>query len=164
MPHPQNHEIRSGRFFAAALIAGEIFKKTWGIRRGRMLRDDGYSLWSGNASSIWADRDCGPESNGLRLPAVLLVGAGAVGNALAYVLANIETNGSYIVPIDDDEYDTTNLNRCVLAGTQDVGQSMVQVLASRLKEAGIDTFPFHGLLKDFLKDARVGLQRCTRDR
>jgi hypothetical protein len=81
-----------------------------------------------------------------------------VGNALAYVLANIETNGSYIVPIDDDEYDTTNLNRCVLAGTQDVGQSMVQVLASRLKEAGIDTFPFHGLLKDFLKDARVGLR------
>jgi hypothetical protein len=147
-----------GPFFAASLVAGEIFKRTWGIRRGRLLRDDCYSLWSWNESSIWADLDSGPEVNGLGLPAVILVGAGAVGNALAYVLANLETNDSYVVLIDDDKYDTTNLNRCVLAGAQDVGQSKVQVLASRLKDAGIDTFPFYGLLKDFLRDARLGLR------
>jgi hypothetical protein len=148
-----------GPFFAASLVAGEIFKRTWGIRRGQMLRENGYSLWSFNGSPIWGDLDSGPELNGLRLPAIVLVGAGAVGNALAYVLANLDTDASYVVLIDDDMYDTTNLNRCVLAGAQDVEQSKVQILASRLNDAGIDAFPFDGLLKDFLKDARIGLRR-----
>ena len=78
-----------GPFLGAALAAGEVFKRGRGIRRGRFLSSDGFSLWSGASAQHWNDLEDGPELTAATLPPIHLVGAGAVGNALAYVIANL---------------------------------------------------------------------------
>jgi hypothetical protein len=155
-PSPSLNPV--GPFFAAALAAGEIFKRTWGLRRGRFLDNHAYSLWMNSMSSVWEELDAGPALNELHLPPFVLVGAGAVGNALAYVLIHLENRDTYPVLVDDDVYDKTNLNRCSLAGTEDLNQEKTEVLASRLEKVGIASFPFSGDLKRFVNDARVGLR------
>ena len=155
-PSPSLNPV--GPFFAAALAAGEIFKRTWGLRRGRFLDNHAYSLWKNSMTSVWEELDAGPALIELHLPPFVLVGAGAVGNALAYVLTHLENRDMYPVLVDDDVYDKTNLNRCSLAGTEDLNQEKTVVLASRLEEAGIASFPFSGDLKRFVNDGRVGMR------
>jgi hypothetical protein len=109
-------------------------------------------------SSVWEELDPGPALNELHLPPFVLVGTGAVGNALAYVLIHLENRDIYPVLVDDDVYDKTNLNRCSLAGIEDLNQEKTAVLASRLEEVGIASFPFSGDLKRFVNDGRVGMR------
>ena len=56
------------------------------------------------------------------------------------VLANIESANGYVIPIDDDTYNTTNLNRCLLAGLLEakLAAPKVAVLATALRAAGIE--------------------------
>jgi hypothetical protein len=147
-----------GPFLAAALAAGEIFKHSRGIRRGRFLSDDGYSLWSGASSQNWIDLHDGPEISGAVMSPVHVVGAGAVGNALAYIIANLGLVEGYVVLIDDDSYDDTNLNRCLLAGWLDIAQSKVHAIERVLKAGGIRAFSFPGTIKSYVKDMRIGLR------
>lgn len=147
-----------GPFLAAALAAGEIFKHSRGIRRGRFLSGDGYSLWSGASSQNWMDLHEGPEVSGAVLPPTHIVGAGAVGNALAYIIANLGLVEGYLVVIDDDNYDDTNLNRCLLAGWLDIEQRKVYAIERTLKVAGIAAFPFPRTIKSYVTDMRVGLR------
>lgn len=147
-----------GPFFAASLVAGEVFKRSRGIRRGRFLSGNGYSLWTGESSQNWADLGDGPEVVGIDLPAVHVVGLGAVGNSLAYVLANLGLSEGYLILIDDDHYDDTNLNRCMLAGWLDRGKHKSVAITRALKAAGIDSFPFRGTIKSYVADNRVGLR------
>ncbi len=105
--------IRSAPFLAAALAAGEIFKRSPSLRRGRFLSADGYSLWSGGTSSEWNALVDGPAVSGIRLPPTHVVGAGAVANALGIILANLELSSAYLILIDDDKYGKTNPNRCL---------------------------------------------------
>ena len=79
-----------GPFLAAALAAGEIFKASRGIRRGRYLTADGYSLWSERALPDWYALEEVPRIAGAVLPPVHIAGVGAVGNALAYLTAYLE--------------------------------------------------------------------------
>ncbi|HUO22704.1 MAG TPA: hypothetical protein VMU59_09340, partial [Caulobacteraceae bacterium] len=106
---PQTFVPRSrnplGPFLAAALAAGEIFKHACGIARGRFLTGNGYSLWSGDAGPDWQALPDGPEVAGSDLPPIHMIGAGAVGNGLAYILANLDLSAGYLIAIDDDEYD-----------------------------------------------------------
>lgn len=147
-----------GPFLAAALAAGEIFKRGRGIRRGRYLTADGHSLWSGRSDSDWNALEGGPNVAGLTLRPVHIVGAGAVGNALAYIIANLGPAEAYLILIDDDRYDKTNLNRCLLAGWQDLWQPKVVAVAEALHAAGVNAFPFCGSLKSYVADARTGLR------
>jgi hypothetical protein len=147
-----------GPFLAAALAAGEIFKRSRGIRRGRYLSADGYSLWSGAKSSDWNALAEGPPVSGICLPPTHVVGAGAVGNALAYVIANIKLNGGYLVLVDDDKYDKTNLNRCLLAGWEDRDHAKVDAIAKVLRAAGIGVFPFPGTIMSYLTHSRTQLR------
>lgn len=155
---PSLSENPIGPLFAAALVAGEIFKKTWGLRRGRFLEQNGYSLWTNDADSSWDSLHAGPELAGLRISAFLLVGCGAVGNVLAYVLIHLKASDAYPVLLDDDSYDTSNLNRCPLSGTEDLKKNKATVLALRLIEAGIESYPFDGRLMQFVGDPRRGLR------
>jgi hypothetical protein len=147
-----------GPFLAAALAAGEIFKRGRGIRRGRFLSQDGYSLWSGVSSGTWIDLDDGPEITGAALSPLHIVGTGAVGNALGYVLANLGLSRAYLILIDDDHYDDTNLNRCLLAGWLDRGRRKVSGIERALKAGGLETFAFPGTIRSYAADARSGLR------
>jgi hypothetical protein len=146
-----------GPFLAAALAAGEIFKASRGILRGRLLEGEGFSLWSGESGEDWDKLQDGPEVAGLRLGAFHLIGAGAVGNDLAYILANMEPGAGYAAVIDDDAYDGTSLNRCLLAGWQDVEHPKVDPVAAVLRSGGIGAFPFPGTIKDYLNGDRTDL-------
>ena len=147
-----------GPFFAAALTAGEIFKRGRGIRRGRFLSADGYSLWSGVQSANWSDLDHGPTVGPAVLPPLHLVGSGAVGNAFAYILANLGLDDGYIVLIDDDSYDVTNLNRCLIAGWTDIGDPKVDAVARSLLAGRIGAFTVPKSIKNYAADARTGLR------
>ena len=147
-----------GPFLAAALVAGEIFKRSRGILRGKFLASAGYSLWSGTTSPDWDALEDGPGIAERALPPVHMIGAGAVGNALAYIVAHLGLIASYFVLIDDDKYDRTNLNRCLLAGWKDFGHHKVDAIACALRAGGVGAFPFPAAIKSYLSDMRQGLR------
>jgi len=147
-----------GPFLAAALVAGEIFKKARGIVRGRMFDANGYSLWSGCSSESWTDLEEGPAVEGQSLPPLHLIGAGAVGNDVAYILANMNLLDAYVVGLDDDTYDGTNLNRCLLAGWQDLGHPKVNAIGRALTATGIGFFGFPGTVNEYIASGRIGLR------
>lgn len=156
-PKPTSHNPL-GPVLAACFAAGEIFKSARGIIRGRMLDGDGFSLWSGSGATTWQALEDGPEIPALRLPPLHMIGSGAVGNDFLYILSNMEAADVYVVAIDDDTYDTTSLNRCLLAGWRDVEHAKVEAVARALTGAGLGAFPFRGTLRDYLADSRAGLR------
>ncbi|HZV07007.1 MAG TPA: ThiF family adenylyltransferase [Gemmataceae bacterium] len=147
-----------GPFFAATLAAGEIFKRSRGILRGRYLVAAGYSLWSGLSSDEWERLENGPELAGLSLPPTHIAGGGAVGNGLAYIIAYAQFADAYVIPIDDDSYDDTNLNRCVLAGWDDQEDNKVDAIARMLHATNVAVFPFAGSIKEYVTDPKNGLR------
>lgn len=147
-----------GPFFVATVAAGEIFKRSRGILRGRYLAAAGNSLWSGLTSDNWDQLDDGPELTGLPLPPTHVVGAGAVGNGLSYVIASACFAEAYVIPIDDDHYDETNLNRCVLAGWDDQGANKVETIARMLRASNVAVFPFAGSINQYVTDPKNGLR------
>ena len=148
-----------GPFLAAALLAGEVFKHSRGIVRGRYLTSHGYSLWSGKSSAGWHELEAGPSVTGVSLPPTHLVGAGAVGNVVAYIASYLGLATGFFVPVDDDHYDATNLNRCPLGGWADLGHPKVDSLDRTLRAAGVGSYPFIGTIKTYLTDPRVDLRR-----
>ena len=64
----------------------------------------------------------------------------------------------YVVAIDDDTYDTTSLNRCLLAGWEDIGEVKVKAVARALAASGLSSFPFSKPLKEYLADNRSNLR------
>lgn len=147
-----------GPFLAAALAAGEVFKISRGVKRGRYLTADGYSLWSGQTDCDWARLTDGPEIEGCSLPPAHLVGAGAVGNNLAYILASARIADAFLVVLDDDIYDSTNLNRCLLAGRVNEGQVKVDAVSVALTSAGLQTFATGSTVSQYLNSTRSGLR------
>ncbi len=128
-----------GPYLAACVAAGEVFKRFRGLRRGVYADAFGVSLWSGRTGS-WDELEEGPEPEGLRLPPIHLVGAGAVGQGLMLALGALRPPKAYVVTIDDDTHDTTNLNRCFVAGVLDVGSLKVEAVARFRRSVGLDGF------------------------
>ena len=147
-----------GPYFAAALAAGEVFKNCRPPLNGRFIESDGYSLWSGRNATDWMSLEDGPEVAGAKLRPIHVIGAGAVGNGLAYVLANARLAEAYVVMIDDDKYTDTSLNRCFLAGWEDIDHPKVEAITSALLKSGIGAFPFEGTISKYLDGDRSGLR------
>ena len=101
----------------------------------------------------------GPSVGSAVLPP-LHPGSGAVGNAVAYILfiSSLGLNEGYIVLIDDDRYDVTNLNRCLVAGWTSIGDPKVDAVARSLRAGGIEAFTFPKAIKCYAADARTGLR------
>ena len=141
-----------GPYFAAALGAGEVFKRARGLIRGRYAEDFGYSLWTGQEGR-WSDLKDGPPIFGTVLPPAYLIGAGAVGQGVWALLAAADLASAYLVTIDDDTHDRTNFNRCFVAGVEDDGQPKVDAVTRCRRAAGLDGVEFKGTLQDYV--ARV---------
>lgn len=146
-----------GPFLAATLLAGEVFKRARGIRRGRWISDFGYSLWSGKEGA-WPDLLDGPPLSGQPLPPFYLVGAGAVGQGLVNILGAASFASSYVVTIDDDRHDVTNFNRCFLAGIDDENELKTNAVARYRRLTGICGYEFAGTLNDYVRRAKPGLR------
>ncbi len=139
-----------GPFFAACLLAGEVFKRARGIRRGRYIDDFACSLWSGEQGD-WSALVDGPEIEGLALPPFYLIGAGAVGQGLINLVGAACFASPYVVTIDDDRHDRTNLNRCFLAGLKDLEAHKVEAVRRFRRLAGVGGHDFPGTLADYLR-------------
>ena len=111
-----------GPFLAAALAAGEIFKRSRGLRRGRFLSADGYSLWSGGTSSEWNVLADGPTVSGVCLPPTHVVGAGAVANALGRLSSPIS---SWAVLISSQSTTINTIRRILIAACLPVGRTSI---------------------------------------
>ncbi|MEW6018318.1 MAG: ThiF family adenylyltransferase [Pseudomonadota bacterium] len=145
-----------GPFMAAALAAGEVFKRSRGLVRGRYFDRCGVSLWTMRDALDWADLEDGPPIVGTSLPPAELVGAGAVGQALLYALRSCQLADSQFAAIDNDKHDETNLNRCFLAGEEDVDERKVDA-ASRVSGGGLNVQSFFGDWNAFVRGPRPGI-------
>lgn len=163
-PNIDIHDRSStGPFMAAALAAGEVFKRSRGIVRGRFFDSLGVSLWSLQTSDDWNALGDGPALEGITFPTAFLVGAGAVGQALAYALASTRVGDALLVPIDNDEHDSSNLNRCFLAGAADLMQPKIGVI-KRAANGGLRVTPFNGDWNRFVRGPRPGLAASIDDK
>lgn len=145
-----------GPFMAAALAAGEVFKRSRGLVRGRYFDRCGVSLWTMRAALDWADLEDGAPIASAELPPAELVGAGAVGQALLYALRSCQLADSQFAAIDNDKHDETNLNRCFLAGEEDVEEQKVDA-ASRASGGGLNVESFFGDWNTFVRGPRPGI-------
>ncbi len=73
-----------------------------------------------------------PAQEKLKAARVLVVGVGGLGSPLLMYLAAAGVGTIGIV--DDDQVDLTNLQRQILYGTQDIGQSKVKLARQKVKE------------------------------
>jgi molybdopterin/thiamine biosynthesis adenylyltransferase len=146
-----------GPFLAACVLAGEVFKKARGMARGRPITSLAYSLWSGHTDA-WSSLDAGPELAGHTLPPFYLVGAGAVGQGVATILGATPLAGGYVVTIDDDLHDKTNLNRCFLAGTTDVGHAKVLAVSRYLRESPVVCLLHEGTIAEYVSKPKPSLR------
>lgn len=151
-----------GPFLAAALLAGEAFKKARGVTRGRAIDRFSHSLWTG-LEPDWAAPD-GPELAGLALPPLYLIGAGAVGQALAYIVGTARFGDAFLVVIDDDIHDNTNLNRCFLAGAGDVDDPKVWAVKRFLVSANVGVFAREATLRSYFAGPRLKLRADIADK
>lgn len=126
-----------GALSAASLGTAEVFKRLIALRRER------GDLCDGLAFSGWT-YECGGEDPGPPLPErlgfeALLVGAGAIGNGILYLLGLLPFAGRLWV-VDFDEFRAENLGTCLLIGPKHLKVSKATFaqayLAERLAVAG----------------------------
>lgn len=131
------------------MLAGEVFKRARGLTNGKYLESFGYSLWTGQTGK-WTVLENGPELRQVELPPLYVVGAGAVGQAFIQIVGSSALSSAYLVTIDDDAHDDTNLNRCFLAGVKDVEHDKIDVIERYRKAAGLEGIEFVGTIKDYV--------------
>ncbi|RUM13497.1 hypothetical protein EFD56_27985 [Rhizobium phaseoli] len=147
-----------GPYFAASMVAAEVFKISRGLLKGRFATDDAYSLWD-VCSGRWDELADGPPLRDLTLPSLYLIGAGAVGQGFIQVLGASQIPGGFLVTIDHDHHDAegTNLNRCFLAGVEDVLHPKVDAVKRYRNLTALAGYEFPGSLTDYLMSEKVGL-------
>lgn len=123
-----------GALAAASLGVAEVFKRLVRIReaRGRYLDGLTFSLYDYRVDTS----DPGPT-----LPVdfqgdLLLVGAGAIGNGIVWVLSRLVLRG-HVVIVDPQQFDWENLGTCIEIGPLDVGSPKAVVAEATLRRHGI---------------------------
>lgn len=133
-----------GPYFAACIAAGEIFKWLRGLRenRGHYIKSLNLSLWDYAQYGTWTELPSGEWPLSLKLPPLYLIGAGAVGQAVAAALTASRELCGYATIIDGDQIEDTNLNRYLLAiqGDEQVWKS--ELLAKYLRAGGFEVYPY----------------------
>lgn len=130
-----------GALAAASLGVAEIFKRLVKLKPSRGTLVDGvcFSLYSYRTD----ETNPGPVlPTGLTLD-LLLVGVGAIGNGVAYLLAQLPASGTIRV-IDKQTFGDENLGTCILIGPADIGQSKALVVEELLRAH----YDAHGFSED----------------
>jgi molybdopterin/thiamine biosynthesis adenylyltransferase len=132
--HIPTSETAIGPYFAAALLAGEVFKSARGLSEERRRFEPlFFSTWNFQAAPTFSELEDGPAS-ALDIPLAYLVGAGAVIQAFAATLRGCASVTGRFVVADHDSIDDelTNLNRYCLALPSDAGANKATLLARLL--------------------------------
>jgi hypothetical protein len=122
-----------------------VFKRLLPVKatRARPLGAVEFNLLSYSVE----DRDPGPNVPMIRLPRSVLVGAGAIGNGLTYVLHQLPVV-CHLDLVDYQVFGDENLGTCMLIGPSDLGWPKADVL-SRFARAGLRIEPHAQYLKAF---------------
>ncbi len=119
-----------GALAAAALGVADVFKRLIRLRetRGRLVDGLSFSLYSYR---------CGDDNPGPSLPDqlvldLLMVGAGAIGNGVVYLLSRLPMAGHAVI-IDAQSFGPENLGTCLLIGPSDIGTEKAAFAASFLR-------------------------------
>jgi len=121
-----------GALAAASLGLAEIFKRIACVSadRGPFHDDLNFSFYT-YSTSDWP----GPElPTALNIGTLLQVGAGAIGNGIVHLLAQLGLNGRVVI-IDNEDFAFENLGTCILIGPADVTHPKASTLASLLPGA-----------------------------
>ena len=152
-----------GSYFAACIAAGEVFKRLHQMNegRGRFVERLEMSLWDYSTGN-WSDLPRGLiGSEVAKVPALYLVGAGAVGEAVAAVLGTSPMVG-HCTTIDPDKIDDegTNLNRHILANINDLREWKADIVDRFLSRRGFSVHAFHGTWEQYVTGTSRGRQRA----
>jgi ThiF family len=122
-----SHTNPIAALFAASLGSAEVFKRLIGLKpeRGVLLDLLSFNLLTYESGSDGT----GPSLPG-RIPLeVLLVGSGAIGNGVVYLLRRLPAFGRIWI-VDRDVFKHENLGTCVLIGPADLGREKALFAAS----------------------------------
>ena len=138
----------TGAYLGACVAAGEVFKRALGLKpgRGRYLNTFALSAWDwASGHDALTVHNWGPST---QLGDHYLIGAGAVGQA---VLATLFAAGiaAFVVTIDGDDIDDTNLNRYPLATLADIGAAKVALAEARATGTQLHVAPYRGRWPDY---------------
>jgi ThiF family len=146
-----------GPYFAASILAAEVFKSIRGYAPSRRrIAPVTMSLWTFETYDDPSQVPSGPAGLAT-VPLPYLVGAGAVGQAVAATLLTSRVGPRQIVTLDGDAIDDelTNLNRYCLSVAADKGRKKASLLSGYLTRAGIQSFHFSELWADYVQSGRT---------
>lgn len=120
-----------GALAAACLGTTEVFKRLLRLKaaRGAMLEGLIFSLFN---YQIGEAADPGPDLPERLIGMPLIVGAGAIGNGIVYLLRELKLNGQVWI-VDPQVFGPENLGTCILIGSADIGRPKAEVMADYLK-------------------------------
>ncbi|MCX5796994.1 MAG: ThiF family adenylyltransferase [Elusimicrobia bacterium] len=125
-----NQENPVGAVAAACLGVSEMFKRLISLKeqRGGLLDEVGFSFYKYQLA---------PDDPGPALPAeiridALLLGAGAIGNGVGYLLSRLPIRGEIQV-VDRQDFQRENLGTCMLIGPGDIGKDKATLVAEGLR-------------------------------
>jgi molybdopterin/thiamine biosynthesis adenylyltransferase len=126
-----------GPYLAACIAAGQGFKA--GFSKQREVEGT-YDLWKGDGE--------GPELDGLQLPTLYLIGLGAVGAALGFVLAAAEGVRGKVIGVDPQTMSETDRNRLLTGTWEDVGKLKAELLEVLFQGPDLKSYSFRGKWPD----------------
>lgn len=135
----------------ACLGATEVFKRLIRLReeRGSLINKLSFSLYSYQNT----ENDCGPLLPDIIQDDILVVGAGAIGNGLVYLLSLLPLKGRVLI-VDPQRFQPENFGTCLLIGQNAIGKEKAMIMSEYLKGRGILTKDYPEKIEEFIN--RVG--------
>jgi len=137
VPTLSNHGERENPLGAVlAACIGTCYAMRRSLNLTPLFSDVKLSLWNMAADDEILD---GPLLRSMSLGRVLIVGAGAIGSGIAYLLPLIRPRIECVMVVDGDIVDYPNLNRVPLFYADAVGSKKVDIVRSYLEGWGVRT-------------------------
>jgi molybdopterin/thiamine biosynthesis adenylyltransferase len=130
-----SRETALGAVLAACIGAAHLFRSALG--QGDLPNEIRLSLWNLRGGALALN---GPDVEGGDLGLTYLIGCGAVGSAIAYLIPLAQIQGKFIL-VDRDTVDYSNLNRSPLFEARDVGSNKAVVTTEYLLRRGLVAEP-----------------------
>jgi hypothetical protein len=114
---------------AACLGVSEVFKRLIVLKpkRGEFFNGLTFSLFNYSTGNS----DCGPILPTSIYLDLLIVGAGAIGNGVAYLLKELPITGRVLL-VDSQSYAEENLGTSILVGPKAIGEEKAKIMAQIL--------------------------------
>jgi len=130
-----------GAMVAACLGVTEVFKRLIRLKesRGRLANGLTFSVFSFSEH----DPSAGPQIPAELSLDLLLVGAGAIGNGVIYLLSRLPTSGKAAI-IDGQTFGPENFGTCIMMGSSEIGVSKARFAAQALNHPGFTATGFEG--------------------